>query len=116
MKSFESWILSYLLNSLWQIPLLFAAGWLAARALKRLGVATEHRVWVSVLLLQIFLPAGSTLPWEWLPRLLAWGGDAQRSGEAHVSVVMGAGIGLGALELPAVLLTAIAIAYGAVSA
>ncbi len=50
MTNIETWILSYLLNSLWQVPLLFAAGWLAARALRPLGAAAEHRVWVSVLL------------------------------------------------------------------
>jgi hypothetical protein len=37
MSAFESWILSYLLNSLWQVPLLFGAGWLAARALRPVG-------------------------------------------------------------------------------
>ena len=113
---FESWILSYLLNSLWQIPLLFAAGWVAARALRTVGAAAEHRAWVSVLLLQTLLPAFSTLPWEWLRTLFAWGSDAHRIGEGHVSVVMGAGTGLGAFQLPAELLTAIAIAYGAVIA
>ena len=46
MKDFESWLLTYLLNSLWQIPLLFAAGWLAARALRPAGAAAEHRMWV----------------------------------------------------------------------
>jgi len=111
MKSFESWLLSYLLNSLWQVPLLFAAGWLAARALRTSGAAVEHRVWVSVLLLQSLLPALSTLPLDWLHSFLAWGSDPQRAGEAHVSVVMGAGTGSGTLHLPAGLLTAIAIAY-----
>ena len=115
MKSFESWILSYLLNSLWQIPLLFAAGWVAARALRTVGSAAEHRVWVTVLLLQSLLPAGSALPWEWLRTLFVMG-SADRAGEAHVSVVMGAGTGLGAVHLPAEFLTTIAIAYGAVSA
>ena len=76
-----------------------------------LGAAAEHRVWVGVLLLQSLLPACSALPWEWLRTLFAWAGDAHRAGEAHVSVVMGAGTGLGALHLPAELLTAIAIAY-----
>ena len=56
MRNFESWILAYLLNSLWQVPLLFAAGWLAARALRPVGAAAEHRVWVVVLLLQSLLP------------------------------------------------------------
>ena len=94
MRSFESellsWILSYLLNSLWQIPLLFVAGCAAARALKSVGPAAEHRLWVGVLLLQTFLPAFSTLPSEWLRTLFAWFGHANLSGDAHVSVVMGA--------------------------
>ena len=64
MSTVQSWILSYLLNSLWQVPLLFAAGWLAARALRPLGAAAEHRVWVGVLLAQTLLPACSTLPPE----------------------------------------------------
>ncbi|MFY9935658.1 MAG: M56 family metallopeptidase [Silvibacterium sp.] len=112
----KSWVLSYLLNSLWQIPLLFAAGWVAARALRRVGSAAEHRVWVSVLLLQTLLPACSTLPPGWLSALFAWGRTAHPSGEAQVSVVMGAGIGPGTFHLPAGLLATIAIAYGAVSA
>jgi TonB family protein len=116
MSSFESWILSILLNSLWQIPLLFAAGWVAARALRGAGAAAEHRVWVGVLLLQTLLPACSTLPWEGLRTLFSWGTEAHRMGEAHVSVVMGAGIGFGAFHLPGGLLTAIAITYGAVTA
>lgn len=115
MRSLESWILAYLLNSLWQIPLLFLAGWIAARPLRSAGAAVEHRVWVSVLLLQSLLPACSSVPWEWLRTHLAWGNGAHRAGEAHVSVVMGAGTGLGALHPPAELLAAIAIAYGIVS-
>ncbi len=115
MRSFESWILSYLLNSMWQIPLLFVVGWCAARALRKAGAAAEHRVWVIVLLLQSLLPACSALSWEWLRLLFAWGSNTHRAAEAHVSVVMGAGTGLGSLHLPAVLLTTIAIAYGTVT-
>ena len=112
----ESWVLSYLLNSLWQIPLLFAAGWVAARALRRVGSAAEHMVWVSVLLLQTLLPAFSMLPPGWLNTLVAWNRGAQRTGEASVSVLMGAGTGQGTFHLPPELLTTIAIAYGAVIA
>jgi hypothetical protein len=46
MRNFEFWILAYLLNSLWQVPLLFATGWLAARALRSAGAEAKHRVWV----------------------------------------------------------------------
>ena len=116
MRSLELWILSYLLNSLWQVPLLFAAGWLAARALNSAGAAVEHRVWVITLLLQSLLPACYNLPWSWLRLLPLWTRHAGNAGQPHVSVVMGAGTGLAALPLPGVLLTTIAIAYAAVSA
>jgi TonB family protein len=113
MKSFESWLLTYLLNSLWQVPLLFAAGWVAARALRAAGAAAEHRVWVCVLALQSLLPAFSTLPRELLPTLFSWAGDGRPPADAHVSVVMGQGTALGGMNLPAELLGPIAIAYAA---
>ena len=114
MRSLEFWILAYLLNSLWQAPLLFAAAWLAARALRSLGAAMEHRVWVIALLLQSLLPALSIFPWEWL-RTLLWAGNVSRPGEAHVSVAVGQGTGVGVLLLPGALLEAITILYVAVT-
>jgi TonB family protein len=120
MSTVQSWILSYLLNSLWQVPLLFAAGWLAARALKPLGAAAEHRVWVSVLLLQTLVPACSTLPPELfraffarLGALLAFFTNAHPAADSQVSVTMGPGVGLTALHIPPALLVTIAIAYAA---
>ena len=50
-------MLVYLLNSLWQVPVIFAAGWIAARMARRSGPELEHRVWVVALLLQVLLPA-----------------------------------------------------------
>lgn len=116
MKSLEPWMLSYLLNSLWQIPLLFAAGSVAAQGLRRAGPGAEHIAWVSVLLTQTLLPACSTLPWEWSRALFSWGRDAQRTAEVGVSVAMGTGTGVGTLHVPPELLTAIAIGYGIVTA
>jgi hypothetical protein len=52
-----SWLLSYLFNALWQIPLLFAAAWIAARMLRGAHPGFGHRVWVGALLLQVMLPA-----------------------------------------------------------
>ena len=52
MATVESWILSYFVNSLWQVPLLFVAGLVAARVLRAAGPEVEHRVWVGALLLQ----------------------------------------------------------------
>src|ERR1700678_1768656 len=116
MRSLEFWILAYLLNALWQVPLLFAAGWVAARVLRSAGAAVEHRIWVLVLLLQSLLPACSIFRWEWLRTLSFWSWRAGRAGDAHVSVVIGGGTGIGVLPLPGVLLMSIAVVYAAVSA
>jgi TonB family protein len=116
----QSWILSYLLNSLWQLPLLFAAGLLAAHTLKRLGAEAEHRVWVGVLLLQTLLPACSTLPSEIftaffarLGMLLPFFASGALPHDPHVSIIMGPGVGLSILHIPLVLLTAISVTYAA---
>ena len=114
MREFEAFELSYLLNSMWQIPLLSAAGWLAARVLKRVSSAAEHRVWVSVLCLQSLLPACSELPWERIQRLWNLAMHKSSAGEAHIAVIMGAGTPLGVRSLPPELLQTIAILYGAV--
>ena len=113
---FESLLLTVLANALWHIPLLFAAGWLAARALRTLGPAAEHRVWVAVLLLQALLPAASIVPWETLRGLLDLGRDSLNNGSPHVSVVMGPGTAFGNPHLPAWFLTAVAVAYAAITA
>jgi TonB family protein len=113
---FESLLLTVLANALWQIPLLFAAGWMAARALRTLGPAAEHRVWVAVLLLQALLPAASIVPWETLRGLLSLGRDSLNNGSPHVSVVMGPGTAFGNPHMPAWFLTAIAIAYAGITA
>jgi TonB family protein len=113
MTNLESIILSFLVNALWQVPLLFAAGWLAARALRNLGAAAEHRVWVGVLLLQTLLPGCSIIPWQMLPTL--WVRSPLRDSDAHVSVVMGPGTSFGSLHFPGWMLAAVAIAYALVT-
>jgi TonB family protein len=116
MRDVELWILAYLLNSLWQIPLLFAAGWLAARALRSAGAEAEHRVWVTTLTLQCLLPAGSIFPIDWLRAfsLLSW--NASRASHAYVSMTMGGGTGIAPIPLPAFLLGMAAVLYATVSA
>jgi beta-lactamase regulating signal transducer with metallopeptidase domain len=113
MSTLESLVLSYLANSLWQVPLIFVAGWLASRALRSLGPGIEHRVWVGVLLLQTLLPAASIIPWEALRNILDLSGDAINNGQPHVSVVIGPGTALGDPHLPAWLLAGIALTYAA---
>ncbi len=115
MIGFESWVLTYLVNSVWQIPLLVAVGWIVARALRPLGAAAEHRVWVGVLLGEALLPAASLLPAGWLRLALPWTG-ANAAGPGHVSVTMGAGTVLGAGSLSLDLAMIAVFVYGAVTA
>jgi beta-lactamase regulating signal transducer with metallopeptidase domain len=48
-------VLEYALNALWQVPLLTAAGWLLARAV-RLAPLAEHRLWLVILAVCVLLP------------------------------------------------------------
>ena len=111
MTAVESWVLSFLVNSLWQAPLLFAAGLLAARALRPLGPAAEHRMWVGVLLLQSVLPACSAAPFEWLRGLVLWSAGAHQTGAGNVTVIMEAGTASGGFSFPARMLAAVTLAY-----
>jgi len=115
MTRLESIVLSYLANALWQLPLLFVAGWLAARVLRLLGPASEHRAWVGVLLLQALLPAASTISWNSLRTLLNVSGGMPKDGQPYVSVVMGSGIAFGGPHLPARFLAGLVIGYIAVT-
>ena len=115
MSSIESVLVTYVLNSLWQAPLVFAAAWIAARGLRAAGPAAEHRVWVSALVLQSTLPALSILPWERLHFAWPWIAQGGSAAEAQVSVLMGAGTGFAALRLPREMTGALALAYAAVT-
>lgn len=111
MNHFESLLLSWLLNSLWQIPLVCAAGWLAARIMRPAGAAAEHRVWVGVLLCEALLPALSVVPWESVPWNWPWQAHAAFLGDSNVAVQTGPGSVFGALRLSPSLLDALAGAY-----
>ena len=50
-------LLAYLLNSVWQIPLVFFAARAAARIARPAGPKVEHRIWVGALILETVLPA-----------------------------------------------------------
>jgi TonB family protein len=116
MTTLESIILSYLANALWQVPLLFAAGWLAARVIRKIGSAAEHRVWVSVLLLQAFLPGTSTIPLETIHSFFNFFGGPQSPDQLHVSIVMGPGTTLIDPHFPTWLLACVSIVYSAITA
>ncbi len=115
MKNFESWILTYLLNSLWQVALVFVAAAAAARLLRRTGPRMEHRVWVIALLLEVVLPA-CDLPvaafWRSLYSFALWFSHGVPA-TTQIRVAIGPAIVMrgGALHLPPTLLAAIAVLY-----
>jgi TonB family protein len=116
MTTLESWLLAYLLNSLWQVPLVFFAAWAASRLVQR-RVAIEHRLWVTALLLDALLPACSLDPGAALRALwqfvLRSAGEPSATGSVHVTVTTGAAYAHTMLRLPSALLTGIIIAYAA---
>jgi TonB family protein len=56
MSHFVSFVASYAINSLWQVPLVGGAGWVASRLLKRVGAAAQHVTWVVTLALAVLMP------------------------------------------------------------
>lgn len=113
MRGFEDWALAYLVNSLWQVPLVFLGAWLAARLAMRIGAGAEHRIWVCALLAEIALPACPVHPgdlWSMLKGLLVWS-NAAGGGDTRVILGPGSAAGAGALHLPAPVLIVLLIAY-----
>lgn len=113
MRALESWVLSYLLNSLWQVPLLFAVGWLAAKIVRPLGAAFEHRVWVAVLMVQSALPALSACDLTWSRALVPWGASA-KAVAGEVTLAIGSGVVSNGISAPDALIAAVAVLYSSV--
>src|SRR6201996_9356917 len=62
MNHLELITLNYLLNALWQIPVVFLVAALAARLPTPAVPQTEHRIWVAALLLEVVIPACAFTP------------------------------------------------------
>jgi TonB family protein len=116
MKGFDSWVLGYLVNSLWEVPLVFIAALATTRTLRRTGAQMEHRVWVCALALQALLPAcwvRSLEPLQELWNLLSWGAKKSTAGgETHIGISTGVAYAHGVLRLPQGVFVGIAVAYG----
>ena len=111
MSNLPSWLLGYLLNSLWQLPLLFGVAWLASRLLAPLGNAVQHRVWVTTLLLESVLPALAASPFSWLHSLHLWHSNSASPGGSHITVTLGPATTLNVVHLPATLLSVTSLLY-----
>ncbi|MGF7181814.1 TonB family protein [Tunturiibacter psychrotolerans] len=114
MSAPEGWMLVYLLNSLWQVPVIFAAGWIAARMARRSGPELEHRVWVVALLLQVLLPACRFRPGGLIHEIvgLILSRSSGAGGEVRVAIGTGVTSGLSMAWLSNEVLTAVLVVYG----
>lgn len=83
MTGVEEFVLGYLVNSLWQVPLVCVAGYGCARMVRRAGPQAEQRVWVTALLVAAILPA-CALTGAWMPH--GFGAAAQTMGTVQVEV------------------------------
>jgi TonB family protein len=79
-------VLGYVVNSLWQVPLICITAYGCARLVRRMGPQAEHWVWVAALVAAAILPAcaGAALG---MPHLFGSAGAA--AGVAGVRVEMG---------------------------
>lgn len=111
MSTLANLTLTYLANSLWQVPLAFSAAWLLSRLVRRNGPTLEHSIWCAALLLAAILPACNfdlrTL-WHTLQSLLT---HSATDTTGHITITMGTPQAINALHLPAKLLGITLIAY-----
>ncbi|MBW4037792.1 MAG: M56 family metallopeptidase [Acidobacteria bacterium] len=115
MNTAQALILTYLLNSLWQVPLVFAAAWLASRIARSSGPAVEHSIWVAALLAETLLPARPTpsrAAIDTLLRCLPWNllSGAARA-DAHITILAGPGFASRSSHVSPHLLSAVAAVY-----
>ena len=59
METASRLVFVFLLNGLWQIPLVAAAAWLAARLLRNGPASYRHAIWIAALLAALALPLAS---------------------------------------------------------
>jgi TonB family protein len=92
-----------LLNALWQLPLLAAAGLLAERVLRPFAPAAQYRLWLTVSALEILIPVGSAVPEAWLQTLAASFKTTPSDTHAQVTVFTGPAKAIAQLHLPEIL-------------
>lgn len=114
MTAVMSGLFAYLLNSLWQVPLVFIAAWVASRLARQIGPRMEHRVWINALILQAILPLcrfhlNELLRQAWGLALSIFGNTAR--GETRVIVGAGSAASTAMLRLPPWAMTAMVLAY-----
>jgi beta-lactamase regulating signal transducer with metallopeptidase domain len=112
-KSSMIWMVDYLLNSAWQVPLVLIVALLAGKFMARLhSAAALHWMWVAALGLATLLPACHIDMW---PGIAWWHVAAIAGGHVQVTVLPGAAIAPGALRLSPAMMALLFWLYVAVS-
>ena len=116
MSATEVWALDYVMNSLWQAPVIFLAAWLAVRMARQIGARAEHRIWVSALLMEAAIPAcGQHLSeWirgGWMALHHGWSGGAA-GGQVRVAMGAATAVESGVLRLPYEVKLGVVLLYG----
>ncbi len=57
MTGLEDFVINYVLNAIWQAPLVLLAAWCTAWLARDHGPEVEHRVWITALALEVGIPA-----------------------------------------------------------
>lgn len=109
MRELADWTVTYLLNAAWQVPVVFAAAWLSARLLGRVGARAEHRMWVGALGAAVVLPACHLWLAGWFSGA---GAGAGGNVMTRVSLTGGASGADGAMRLPVWAVDAVLAVYG----
>lgn len=78
-----AWIAGYVVNSAWQVPVVWGFGLAGARVARRLGPGVVYRVWMGALMAAVFLPALAGQSFSW-PLMFAGAGTA--GGTVRVSM------------------------------
>jgi len=115
MSGAESMVMTYVLNSLWQVPLIAFAAWMATRIVRPLGPGSEHRVWVAALLGEAMVPAISLLPSENVDVAWSWHLHAQQAAQGSVVVQVGSGTASGGMAISPALIAAVITLYAVVT-
>jgi TonB family protein len=83
MNGLEAFVLGYLVNSLWQVPLICVAAYGCARLMRRMGPQVEQWVWVTALVIAAVLPACG-VSGAWMPH--GFGAGASAAGSVQVAM------------------------------
>jgi beta-lactamase regulating signal transducer with metallopeptidase domain len=81
MRTLDGLLLTFLVNALWQIPLVAGAASLGDRFLRRSPARHRHTLWLATLSLCLLLPAASLLPQGEEPKALEKAPPAAKRGE-----------------------------------